>query len=194
VIHDQEIARLPHRRPKTSKDFQDNFIEIERLLNKRLSYIPWTLSYPSGFTFNNVCTTATKIVNGSDGILTIVKEHDWTALTVDFHSSFQTSIADSAFDFYVEISDNLGSVDLIPIGEAYLEVISAQSIDVGHSMTSGEVGNLTFSSGDVKPLRAGRYDISIWAQRNAGVGALRYNQYSYFWIRVLEHPPAPRLT
>lgn len=194
MIHDQEIARLPHRRPETTKEFQDNFIEIERLLNKRPSYIPWTLNYPSGFIFDDVCTTPTKIVSGSDGVLKIVKEHDWTALTVDFHSSFQTRNADSVFDFYVQIFDGVGTVDLIPIGEAYLKVIPTnQSIHVGHSMTSGEIRRLTFANGDEKPLRAGRYDISIWAQRSVGVDALRYNQYNYFWIRALEHPPAPRL-
>jgi hypothetical protein len=197
VIHDQEIARLPHRMPQNDQENQANFIEIERLLNQRPSYVPWTLNYPSSFDFNDPCVTQTRITDlaGSAGKLKIVKEHDWTALTIDFHSSFQTTAQDSVFNFFAKVESGFIAPDPILIGVSYLKLVNSPlaGIHMGHSMTTGEITEVPYNISDAGPLRAGNYEITIYAERIAGAGNLRYNLYDYFWIRALEHPPAPRL-
>jgi hypothetical protein len=152
VIHDQEIARLPHRMPQNDQENQANFIEIERLLNQRPSYVPWTLNYPSSFDFNDPCVTQTRITDlaGSAGKLKIVKEHDWTALTIDFHSSFQTTAQDSVFNFFAKVESGFIAPDPILIGVSN-PICILRRLALKRALSTPPPGRVLYTKGNWRP-------------------------------------------
>lgn len=207
MIHDQQITSLSKVNKsdveQMTRIFNSNMFVVEKSLNNRLSNIPWTFHQHGLSTFITSGATKTRLLNGTSELrLYFIKEYDWTELTIDAHVSGYINGGSSNTGFTVwavlnNIQPSDPSSDLTNtsghfMGNWFANQTSQHQSDM---FTSGPISTVDVETSPTgtRPLTAGKYALSIYIERTTGTANFNMDLYDDFWLRVVEHPPTPRI-
>ena len=205
MIHSQERLQLTRLRDMDQTDvINRNLQQIQQQANNKLSGIVWSMQDNTRSASFPLYDNQSTLYQCGDG-LWIMKEHDWTALTLTFHyGMFHSGAeqgADLDWDFGLSINpgDRMAIADCVQWGHEGVrqnELNNASTIENRHQYQSGIISNVT-AHPDGTRLRAGRYLIEPFV-RYAGGGITGYswvqNSADFTHFTIQEHPPQPDLT